>query len=80
MSVAKITISIEQQLLEKIDQMVKSKAFGNRSQAIQSAVKDKINKIEHTRLANECAKLDIKFEQDLADEGLIMELDEWPEY
>ncbi|MBU2514689.1 ribbon-helix-helix domain-containing protein [bacterium] len=80
MSVAKITISMEQQLLEKIDQMVKNKAFGNRSQAIQSAVKDKINKLEHTRLAKECAKLDMKYEQDFADEGLIMELDEWPEY
>jgi len=80
MSVAKITISMEQQLLEKIDQMVKNKAFGNRSQAIQSAVKDKINRIEHIRLAKECAKLNIRFEQELADEGLIMELDEWPEY
>jgi metal-responsive CopG/Arc/MetJ family transcriptional regulator len=80
MSVAKVTISIEQQLLEKIDQMVKNKSFGNRSQAIQSAVKDKINRIEHIRLAKECAKLDIKFEQELAEEGLTMELVEWPEY
>ena len=80
MSVAKITISMEQQLLEKIDQMVKNKTFGNRSQAIQSAVKDKINRIEHIRLAKECKKLNIRFEQELADEGLIMELDEWPEY
>ncbi len=80
MSVAKITISMEQQLLEKIDQMVKDKSFGNRSQAIQSAVKDKINRIEHIRLAKECAKLNIKSEQEFADEGLTVELDEWPEY
>ena len=80
MSVAKITISMEQQLLEKIDQLVKNNAFGNRSQAIQSAVRDKIERLEQTRLAKECAKLDITFEQDLADEGLSVELDEWPEY
>lgn len=80
MSVAKITISLEQQLLEKIDQMVEDKIFGNRSQVIQSAVKDKINRLEHTRLARECTKLNIGLEQTLADEGLTMELDQWPEY
>ena len=80
MSVAKITISMEQQLVEKIDQLVKDRAFGNRSQAIQSAVKEKISRIEHSRLARECAKLNIVFEQELADEGLSMELEEWPEY
>lgn len=80
MSVAKVTISIEQQLLKKIDRLVETKAFGNRSQAIQSAVKDKIEKLEHTRLAEECAKLDVKFEQSIADEGLSTELEEWPEY
>ncbi len=80
MSVAKITISVEQQLVEKIDQLVKERAFGNRSQAIQSAIKEKISRIEHSRLAKECAKLNIAFEQELADEGLSMELEEWPEY
>ena len=80
MSVAKITISMEQQLVEKIDQLIKDRTFGNRSQAIQSAVKEKISRIEHSRLARECAKLNIVFEQELADEGLSMELEEWPEY
>lgn len=80
MSVAKITISIEQQLIEKIDQLVKNKAFRNRSQAIQLALKEKIDKIEHTRLARECAKLNIEFEQELADEGISMEFEKWPEY
>lgn len=80
MSVAKITISMEQQLVEKIDQLVKDRAFGNRSQAIQSAVEEKISRIEHSRLARECAKLNIVVEQELADEGLSTELEEWPEY
>jgi metal-responsive CopG/Arc/MetJ family transcriptional regulator len=48
MSVAKITISVEQQLVEKIDQLVKDRTFRNRSQAIQSAIKEKILKIEHS--------------------------------
>ena len=31
-------------------------------------------------LARECSKLDPKYEQALAEEGLTMELEEWPEY
>lgn len=80
MSVAKITISMEQQLVAKIDQLIKDRIFRNRSQAIQSAIKEKISRIEHSRLAKECAKLNITFEQELADEGLSTELKEWPEY
>ena len=32
------------------------------------------------RLADECAKLDPKFEKALAEEGLGLELESWPEY
>lgn len=80
MSVAKITIAMDVKLLEKIDKLVRNKTFGNRSQAIRSAVEDKIERLEHSRLARECAKLDIEFEQKLAEEGLTDELEQWPEY
>lgn len=80
MSTAKITIAMERQLVEKIDELVKKRIFGNRSQAIQSAMREKIGRMEHSRLARECSKLDIPVEQELADEGLSMEWDEWPEY
>ena len=69
MSASKITISIEKQLLDKVDQLVQSHLFGNRSQAIQSAVKDKIDRLEHVRLAEACAKLDQKTEQDVEKNG-----------
>ena len=36
--------------------------------------------LERGRLALECAKLDPKFEKTLAEEGLGLELDAWPEY
>ncbi len=52
----------------------------NRSQAIQEAVKEKLQKITKSRLAKECAKLDPSFEQAMADEGLSEDLREWPEY
>jgi len=42
MSVAKVTISIESGLLKKVDYLVRERVFSNRSQAIQSAVAEKI--------------------------------------
>ncbi len=80
MSVAKVTISIESNLLRKVDILVKERVFSNRSQAIQSAVEEKVSRLDSNRLARECAKLDKKFEQALADEGLASEVAEWLEY
>lgn len=68
---AKITISIESSLLKKVDYLVKERVFANRSQAIQSAVKEKISRLDRNRLARECAKLDKAEEQSLADLGLF---------
>jgi metal-responsive CopG/Arc/MetJ family transcriptional regulator len=80
MSVAKVTISIESGLLNKVDYLVKERVYSNRSQAIQSAVAEKISKLESNRLARECAKLDKAEEQSLADLGLANEAEEWLEY
>jgi len=54
--------------------------FPNRSQAIEEAVAEKLARIEKSRLAQECAKLDPAFEKALAEEGLSEDLAEWPEY
>ncbi len=80
MSAAKITISIEENLLKKVDRLVKTRKFPSRSQAIQEAIQEKITRIDRTRLARECAKLDKASEQSLADEGLASEVSEWQEY
>ena len=44
------------------------------------ALREKIDRMEGSRLATECAKLDRKFEQALAEEGLGADGLEWPEY
>jgi metal-responsive CopG/Arc/MetJ family transcriptional regulator len=80
MSVAKVTISIDESLLKRIDRLVRSRVFPNRSQAIQEAVEEKISRIDRTRLARECAKLVPAEEQALADEWFLAEADQWPEY
>ncbi|MEO7658120.1 MAG: ribbon-helix-helix domain-containing protein [Pyrinomonadaceae bacterium] len=80
MSVAKVTISIESDLLKKVDRLVKESVFSNRSQAVQLAIQDKIAHIDKDRLARECAKLDKKEERASADIGLASVANEWPEY
>ena len=80
MTTAKIAITIEEDILSRLDLLVKSHFFPNRSKAIQEAVREKLHKIESNRFEIECAKLNPAFEQALADEGMSSEIEEWPEY
>ena len=80
MAASKIAITIDDNMLKQLDILVKSKLFPNRSRAIQEAVAEKLMRLERSRLAQECAKLDSDFEQSLAEEGFSSELKEWPEY
>jgi Arc/MetJ-type ribon-helix-helix transcriptional regulator len=80
MSAAKIAITIEEGLVEQVDRLVREHVYPNRSRAIQDAVADKLRRMDRGRLARECAKLDPKFEQALAEEGIGSEIAQWPEY
>jgi len=77
---SKVAITIDETLLEKLDRLVKKAVFRNRSQAIQIAVKEKLERVDKSRLARECSKLDPDFEKALAEEGLSEEIQTWPEY
>jgi len=61
-----------------LDRLVKEHIFINRSRAIQEAVQEKLERIEHNRLSRECAKLDPAFEKAMAEEG-ISEYFPWSE-
>lgn len=80
MNRTKVAISIDQKTLSQVDRLVKKHIFPNRSQAIQVAVDEKLKRLEKSRLARECSKLDPAFEKALAEDGLSEELSEWPEY
>ena len=80
MSKTKIAITLDEDFITEIDKLIKKHRFMNRSQAIQEAVKEKLQKITKSRLAKECAKLNPSFEQAMADEGLSEDLREWSEY
>ena len=77
---AKIAISMDEKVLRRVDGLVRRRVFGNRSQAIEDAVAEKLDRLDKTRLALECAKLDPILEKELAEEGLSEETFEWPEY
>jgi metal-responsive CopG/Arc/MetJ family transcriptional regulator len=80
MSTSKVAISIDQRLLRRVDALVRQKAFASRSGLIQQAVAEKLARLDRSRLARECAKLNPRAEQAQADEGLGRDLAEWPEY
>ena len=77
---SKIAITLEEKFLEELDRLVRERVFQNRSQAIQSAVEEKLERLQRRRLAQECAKLDPEEERLLAEEGLTEDLGEWPAY
>jgi metal-responsive CopG/Arc/MetJ family transcriptional regulator len=76
----KVAISLDERVLERVDELVEERVFPNRSRAIQQAVEEKLDRLERGRLARECAKLDSDFEVAMAEEGLSAGPDEWPEY
>jgi metal-responsive CopG/Arc/MetJ family transcriptional regulator len=80
MSRTKIAITVEAEILARVDALVSDKTFPNRSRAIQAAIEEKLQRLERNRLADECARLDPDFEKALAEEGLSEELAAWPEY
>ena len=76
----KVALTLDAGLLDRVDHLVARQRFRNRSQAIESALAEKLARMARTRLAEECAKLDPAEEQQLADEGLAATGELWPEY
>lgn len=80
MSKLKVAITLDAGLLEQVDTLVQQHWFPNRSQAIESALAEKIARISRARLARECEKLDAAEERRFAEEGLEEDLKSWPAY
>ena len=80
MAKSKVAISLEKSILNRLDKLVQKQVFPSRSRAIEEAVVEKLARLERSRLAQECAKLDPAFEKALAEEGLSEDRAEWPEY
>jgi Arc/MetJ-type ribon-helix-helix transcriptional regulator len=81
MAKAKVAVTLEKETVSQLDRLVKQAVFPSRSQGIQVALAEKLERMGSNRLARECAKLDPDFEKSLAEEGIGEEdLSAWPEY
>jgi len=80
MAAQKIAISIDQKFVAEIDRLVAKKRFSSRSRAISEAVEEKLARMKRGRLARECAKLEPKYEQKMAEIGMAAEGKSWPVY
>lgn len=77
MGAAKVAITLDERLLRTVDRWVKQGRYPNRSQAIQAAIREKMERSQRSRLADELAKLNPQEEQALANEKFAGEA--WPE-
>ena len=77
---SKLAITLDENTLKRLDELVQKAVYPNRSRAIQIAVKEKLVRLERNRFARECARLDPAFEKMLAEEGLSRDVSEWHEY
>ena len=80
MPVAKLAISLDFNVLKKLNRLVDSHYFPSRSKAIQEALEEKLMKIDKSRLAAECSKLNPEEEKEYAEEGIGSEAKEWGKY
>lgn len=77
---AKVAVTLDESTLQRVDRLVRDARFPNRSQAIEAAVAAQLDRLEHRRLIDECAKLDPAEERAMAEEAMAADSAEWPEY
>jgi metal-responsive CopG/Arc/MetJ family transcriptional regulator len=77
---SKIAIALNTKTLRRLDALVDQAGFPSRSQAVEAAIEEKLARLDRTRLARECAKLDTAFEKALAEEGWGPDAATWPDY
>ena len=77
---SKVAVTLDTRTLRRVDRLVRDARFPNRSQAIETAVTEQLDRLERRRLVDVCAKLDPAVERAMAEEGLGTDTDEWPEY
>ena len=75
---SKIAITLDEELVKQLDYLVMQHSYKNRSQVIEEAVKEKLDRLKRGRLARECTKLDPVMEKELAEEGLVECVNNWP--
>ena len=75
-----IAIELDPAALARLDELVVEAGFPSRNKAADASIEEKLELLERTRLARECAKIDPAFEKAMAEEGLNEDLSSWPAY
>jgi len=77
MATKKIAITIEEETVRQVDELVELHFFPSRSKAIQDAVAEKLARTSRSRLAEQCALLNADEERSMAEEFSPGELEQW---
>jgi metal-responsive CopG/Arc/MetJ family transcriptional regulator len=80
MTLSKIVITLDENLLREVDSWVEQKLYSNRSQAVQSALFNRVIQLNQQRLEAECAKLNPQEERDFAELDIDKILGGWGQY
>lgn len=64
----KVAVTIEKYLITKPDHIIAAGRYPSRSSAIEETAAERVTRMENTRLAAKCSKLDLVCEQSLAEE------------
>jgi len=76
----RIAVSLDHELIERLDLLVQQKAFPSRSRAIEQALAEKIERLNTNSLARALEQVDPEFEKAMAEEGMAEDFAAWPEY
>jgi len=77
---AKVALTLDSEIVRRIDMLVRQATFASRSQAVEEALREKLARLDRVRLAVEAGKLDQAEERLLAEEGIEGDLGSWPDW
>ncbi|MBI2957410.1 MAG: ribbon-helix-helix protein, CopG family [Chloroflexi bacterium] len=80
MAKEKIAVTLDGRFVGELDRLVDRRVFRSRSQAIEEAVREKLQRMKRSRLAEESAKLEPASERALSEEAFPEDMKQWPAY
>lgn len=80
MAKAKVAVTVDTATLKRLDALVRSGRFASRSQAVEAAIDAHLSRLERTRLAEQCSRLDAGDERRWAELGFDADAQQWPPY
>ena len=76
----KLTITVSPLVLNRLDAWVQNEHYASRSEAIEQAFEAQLQRLERTRLSEQCALLDVDEERAMADIDLAQDASALPAF